>query len=198
MDEIKRRGRLGRKVAPGGFSLVEMLVVVSIIIILAVVTLPAFNSIAIGSNINRAGQILSDQMALARLTATTKNRDVEVRIFKIPGAQQDIWGGVQLWIAEQTASGSTNIPFGRLVALPDNIVIDVSRSPLLNGISGSSPLPQYGSRDYCGFRFRANGSLGIGASGFDNYLTVIRDGAPDNFYTIQVNPVTGKTTVYRP
>lgn len=198
MDEIEQIGRGGGSATPGGFSLVEMLVVVAIIITLAVVTVPAFNAIAIGSNINRAGQILSDQVALARLTATTRNRDVEVRIFEIPEASQTAWRGVQLYIVEQTASGPTNIPFGRLVTFPDGIVIDASRSPLSTGIAGNTHLPQYGTRDYCGFRFRANGSLGVGASGVDNYLTIIKEGAPDNFYTIQINPVTGKVSEYRP
>jgi prepilin-type N-terminal cleavage/methylation domain-containing protein len=65
-----------------GFSLVELLVVIAILVLLATVSLPAFNSITRGSNLQRAGQMIGDQFALARQEAVARNRDVIVQFYE--------------------------------------------------------------------------------------------------------------------
>lgn len=184
------------------FSLVELLVVIAIVMLLATLAVPAFHSIAVGSSINRAGQTIGDQIALARLTAVTKNREVQVRIFNLTNGVTAGWQGIQVWRVEQTATGTTNIPTSKLTLLPEGIIIDPATSPLLTAdanVNGTVSVPSRGNLSYCGFRFRASGATDNSVNFTNSYLTVRQAaGATNNFYTVQINPVTGKTAVYRP
>ena len=184
------------------FSIVELLVVIAVILLLTSLTIPAFNSIAVGSNLNRSGQLVGDQISLARLTAVTKNREMQVRLFAMTNGMTKGWRGIQVWRIEQTPAGPTNIPSGRLMVFPEGIAVDPARSPLLGAdaaVTGTLSLPAYGTLAYCGFRFRATGSTDSSVTASKNYLTLQQVGtASSNFYTIQVNPITGKTTVFRP
>jgi hypothetical protein len=86
--------------------------------------------------------------------------------------------------------------------LPEGVVIETDRSPLLDAdatVAGTETLPSLGSVNYQGFRFRPNGAMSAGVSASNNYLTLrpAQEGGA-NYYTVQVDPLTGKTTVYRP
>ena len=88
-----------------GFSLVELLTVMCIIIIITAVAIPAFNSITSGSNLNRAGQLISDQISLARQEATSKNRDVQVVFYNLTDGPTQGWRGIKLMRVDQTPTG---------------------------------------------------------------------------------------------
>lgn len=185
-----------------GFSLIELLTVLAIITALSSLAAPAFNSIAMGSRLSLAGQIVRDQFALARQEAVTKNREVQVRIFELPDGGR----GIQLWRADEDAAGIALHPVGRISVLPQGVTInsDIAVSPLLSagGISGQEQLPAYGEVNYTAFRFRPTGAADAGINPSNNYLTLQYAQAPGNppgnYYTLQVNPVTGKLTTYRP
>lgn len=193
------------------FSLVELLVVIAIVAILTSFAAPSLSSVISGSNLNRAGQLVNDQLALARQEAVTKNCDIHVRFFTLNTPGLSGVRGVQLWRVEESATGPVTNAFGRMVLLPDGVLINSnsSLSPLLSlssstgGISGSTNLPSYGNVSYKGFRIRANGSMD-NAIAANNYLTLQNANppptasAPDNYYTLQVNPITGKVISYRP
>lgn len=182
------------------FTLVELLVVMAIIILLSSVAIPALNSVAMGSNLNRAGQIIGDQIALARQEAVTKNREVQVRFYDV--ATNQSWRGVQIWRVEQTSTGAVNTPVSRLATLPEGIVInsDASLSPLLTADGTMSSVSN--SPPYRGFRFRANGATDSSITAANGYITLQQATAqgnpPANYYTVQINPMTGKVMVYRP
>jgi len=184
------------------FTLIELLVVVAIVLVLATLAMPAFNSIAVGSNLNRSGQLVGDQIALARLNAVTGNREVQVRLYNMTNGITKGWRGIQVWRVEQTASGPTNIPSGRLMVFPEGIVMDPDKSPLLAAdpnVAGTVTLPSHGTVTYSGFRFRPNGSTDSSISASNNYLTLQQaNTSPSNYYTVQINPITGKTTIFRP
>jgi hypothetical protein len=89
--------------------------------------------------------------------------------------------------------------------IPEGVVIssNTTVSPMLAVAStGSTNLPGYGNVQFASFRFRPNGSMESGFSSTNNSLTLQNANAvgdpPPNYYTIQVNPLTGKITVYRP
>ena len=203
MDEMRTNPKEG-----GGFTLVELLVVMTIIVILSTLSLPAFTTIIRGSTLTRAGQLISDQFALARQEAVTQNRDVQVRFYNLTSGVSTGWRGIQLLRIDQTPTGTGTTALSRVAVIPDGIVITTnldstnhSLSPL---ITGSNPvtLPGYGSASYSFFRFRANGSLENSVGATENYITLVNatgsGNPPANYYTIQINPLTGKTSVFRP
>lgn len=199
MDQMKKRGAILSRERKA-FTLLELLVVMAIVILLASMAVPAFNSITVGSNLNRAGQIVGDQIALARQEAVTKNREVQVRFYDV--ATNQSWRGIQIWRVEQTGTGTNNIAVNRMITLPDGIVINstTNLSPLLTAdgsLSGASNVPPYR-----GFRFRANGATDSSVTAANGYLTLQQANAqgnpPKNYYTVQINPMTGKVIAFRP
>lgn len=185
------------------FSLLELLVVIAIMIIVASLASAAFSSMIIGSNLNRGGLIIADQIAFAQQTAVARNREIEVRFFYLRQGGAPGWRGIQLVRIEDDGSQTV---MTRMSVVPDGICIsaDSDLSPLLmssTAIQGTASIPSYGNLDYRAIRFRPNGSVSR-SIGSDNFLTLQQAAALErplrNFYTVQVNPVTGKVTSYRP
>ena len=188
-----------------GFTLIELLTVMAVLSILIALTVPAVSTAVRGSNLNLAGQMVGDQFSLAWQEAVSKNYDVEVRFYELANGASTGWRGVQLWRIKQTPSGPITSVFSRVVWIPEGIRMTTNSnlSPLITESlrKGSVTLPTYGATPYSGFRFRANGSL-ESSVGDNNFVTLVNSidsgNLPANYYTIQINPLTGKTSVFRP
>jgi len=186
------------------FSLIELLVVVAIIALMTVVTLPSISGVNQAGAINRAGQTLGDLVILARQEAVSKNRDIEVRVIDLADPMYPGYRAIQLWIADEI--GASSAPLGKIQKFPEGIVLASNTlSPLLTSdtsVAGTTNFGALGSRPYKGFRVRASGALPPAIGSTNNFLTVqlARDAdiPPKNFYTIRVNPITGRVTVHRP
>jgi len=206
MDQVKPGFQHGARHGRA-FSIVELLVVMVILVILAAITLPAMNSMMGAANLSRAGVTVSDNLAKARQEAVARSREVEVQFYSIRSDPDQGWRAMQMFRVEQGASGRTLIPLSRVVSLPDGVMISSSAtlSPLLTAdtsIQGSTNLPGYGLTTYAGFRYRPNGTVGGAVTGTNNFLTLQNIKAagspPANYYTVQVNPMTGKVIAFRP
>ncbi len=180
------------------FSLIELLVVIAIAGVLAAVTLPAFNSIIQGSNVTAAGQMLASEIETGRQLAAVRNKTVEVRLMAKNG--ETAYSAVQLWWPSAIAQPAT--PASKPLALPQSIEVVSSMSPWVATLdTDTMTTGPYGN--YSVFRIRASGAVEpemTSGTKADLYMTVARGGknAPDNFATIQINPDTARTLLYRP
>jgi uncharacterized protein (TIGR02596 family) len=207
------------------FTLLEILVVISIIAIVSTFAIPAFASLIVGPTLNQASQTLVNQIGLARQYATTKNRSVEVRFirYRDPGTPGEAAGPASggqyraIQLLEVLESGAP-VSLGKPEFLPQNIILcGDGRSSLLDE-TGSLPqiphsalpvdgeLPRGIKRDYeyLSFRFLSNGSTTLAASQ-NWFITVLalRDQKgsttlPANFFILQIDPVSGAARSFRP
>jgi len=208
------------------FTLVELLVVISIIGILVTLLVPSFNGILGGNRLGTASEMVLGVFSSARQLAATKNREIEVRllVFKnpdFPSSSSNQIRGVQLMQVEESGTFSS-IEKPRLfpngIISGTSVVSGTSVSTLVSGTaiysSGDRPISTVGTiYHYYNFHVRPDGSfnlnnLGLPVSVTNYYLTLydekydakvqLTGSAPNNFSTIQIEPATGDTTLYRP
>ena len=113
------------------FSLVELLIVILIIGIIAGFAVPAVQGMLKGSQLSQASSQLVDTMALARQTALSKNKVVEVRLYRFadsesPGEdplkpETGHFRGIQTF---EISESGVLIPNSKLIRLPDNIMMN--------------------------------------------------------------------------
>ena len=115
---------------------------IAILAILMVMTVPSMGSLLDTNNVTRAGQMINDQIAMARQLASTRGQSVQVRFYK---------------------------PDGKVNA------------------------------DASFFLLRASGAVEPDL-GTNNDITVAntRRNPPVNYATIQVDPDSARTSIYRP
>lgn len=197
-----------------GFSLTEMLVVIAIMAILMAVVIPASTSMMGGMNIGSAAGTITDELNFARQTALARNRDVEVRFYKLGSkfdANNKQYRAFRSFLVDDLDSANWK-PLSRVKHLSEPIIIsdNTEYSSLLpsspgNGISdGNENLSNGVSAPYVSFRFRANGDTSLRPITKKWFLTIYSEkvkagaGLPPNYFTVQVDPVTGRTRSYRP
>jgi uncharacterized protein (TIGR02596 family) len=193
----------------------ELMVVIAIAAMLTAAAVPAFNTVSRNSRLTRGGQMLVDELALARQAALTGNRAVEVRFYHCAtnGARQ--YRAIQSFLIDDDTTGKAT-PIGRARFLPADIIMDAGDelSPLLKAERAKTawtdddpqiPLPDIGADyDASAFRFQPDGStnLPVTAQWFVTLHQALRGdnlGAlPDNYCVMQINPLNGTVQIYRP
>ncbi|PTX95319.1 hypothetical protein DB345_13670 [Spartobacteria bacterium LR76] len=196
-----------RTVGIQAFSLVELLVVIAIIALLMSFTSIAITSALTGSEMERAGQTVADAIKLARQEAVSKNREVQLVLLEMPqDAFPKAWRGVEIWRIDETVNGPVTNKVSRLQRLPSQMIVSSNSalSPLLSASStlqGTTNAAGLSGLSYRAIRFRPDGTL-AGANGTTNFLTIQSARAtgapPDNYFTVSINPLTGKVTTIRP
>lgn len=113
------------------FSLVELLIVILIIGIVAGFAVPAVQGMLRGSQLNQAAALLTDQMALARQTAISKNRMVEVRFYRfadneIPGekAEDPATGHFRAFQSFEVSEAGGFVALSKIIRFPDTIIMN--------------------------------------------------------------------------
>lgn len=196
-----------------GFSLTELLVVIAIMSILLATSMPSMNSLLENNNITQGGQLVADQFSVARQLASVRNRTVEVRLLRRTQTTSSStrYSAIQIWAPNATTGTMTAA--GRMIALPQNIVIseDNSFSPFLQKMtSGTMPSTAgtLANTAYRAFRIRPNGIIepvpGTTTDRSQLFFTVVNtkyataSNLPANYATVQINPDTGSTQIFRP
>ena len=244
-----------RSHASRAFSLVELLVVVAVIAIVAGFAVPAVTTMLKGSQLTQGSQMVVDQISLARQTALSRNRSVEVRFYKfgdpeIPGEKTDdpTSGFFRAMQVFEVLENGAALPLGPIQRLPMNVIMHEgepsTKTPLSTIITdqgangrtrftkaqvGQDPtapeLPGMPSADkksyeYVAFRFLPDGSTDLAPTGFKGdpkdttsdswYITLVNpkdakatklgvnEGEAGNYFTMQIDPITGTTRSYRP
>jgi len=199
------------------FTLIELLVVMALIVLLAVLTMPAVSSTLSGIKVTQGTQTFLDQVTLARQLALSQNRAVETRIYSyidpaIPGGKK-AFRAIQNFELEDDGTAK---PLDRMKKFPPDIILDTAAS--LSSLLGPSRIKQWTtndtkvtlagigtSYDANAIVFRPDGSTDLPAGGQSWYVTLhsenMGDGLaslPKNFSLIQIDPWTGRTYVFRP
>jgi uncharacterized protein (TIGR02596 family) len=200
----------------GGFTLVEILVVVAIIAIVATLVVPAVVSMTGGSQLKSATQKIVATLDLAHSAAVTRDQSMEIRFYSYPdpNSPASAFQYRALQIFQITDSGVPS-PLNAVVTLPTGIVVDSGTgSPLLSSLfsslpitTGSSlgPIPAVGTNyQEVSFRFLPNGGTNLAAT-TQWYLTLRKSNTPPvnnlppaDYVAIQIDPINGITTQYRP
>lgn len=185
------------------FSLVELLVVVAIMGVLIAVAFPAMTSLMQSNDLTRSGQMLADQVNLARQIASAQNTVVELRLIQLPGRTG--YTGIQLWKADSTGALK---PVRNIASLPSPMAI--SPNPAHSGAiselpTGSMPTgTSASSAPYVALQVRPTGFVTPILDMDALFFTVMRDtltansSLPPNYFMLQINPLTGAPLVYRP
>ena len=210
-----------------GFTLVEMLLVMAVIVVLLALIVPSTISLLRGSQVGQGGEVVVSQLELARQTALARNRSVQVRVCRPVNGQ--FTGMMPLFAAPATntdgsvkmsASGTVTTVYtqvGKPVSLPNAVIIDAGSklSTLLNpnGVtptSATSADPVWGSLgtnyQYVAFQFRPDGSTDLATSTSTPWFLTVHnatdgdalDTPPTNYCTIQIDPYNGHIQEFRP
>lgn len=209
------------RVATAAFTIAELLLVMAILCLVAVFTVPAINHLMAGSQLTRSADRIAGALSLARQTAISRNQAAEVRFYQygdpdVPGETAGNPGtgkfrAFQILAVEE--SGKAN-PVAKVETLPGlsivdanpelSSLLDASRSKTWTAADPQLPLPRVGTSYACrSFRFRPDGSTDLAPTG-SWFLTVHHATDPAsvppkfNFVTIQIEPVSGLTSTYRP
>jgi uncharacterized protein (TIGR02596 family) len=195
------------RIPPRAFSLIELLVIIGIIALLSVFAVPTLNSVLQGGQLSQATTQVIATLSHAMQRATSDNQAVDVRL--IAGSGGGKYRYLQLLVRQPDG---TFRPLDRLVKLPDTAQIATNPAltsffnrPVQTAGTNDPTLPDLGAGyRFVEFQIRPNRrlSLDIEKKWFITVFAEREDPAlsspPANFATIQIDPVNGGITFFRP
>ncbi|MES2310426.1 MAG: Verru_Chthon cassette protein D [Verrucomicrobiota bacterium] len=191
-----------------GFTLVESLVVLLIILLLSAGSFTAFQQITQSSGLVSGSQMVMDQFDLARQTAITRNRSVEVQIFQLPSEtfpEKKVYRALRLGVIDEHGTNYLS----KVQFFPQGIAVqeEPEESPLVMAHEvqgGETTLPSFGKIFYKQFRFRPNGSTDLKIFNQEGWYLLLRlekdsdEKASQKIFCIQIDPATGRSRSLRP
>jgi uncharacterized protein (TIGR02596 family) len=215
----------GRRAAIHGFSLLELLAVVAVIVIVAALVMPSVQGLAGSTNLKGSANSIVAQLDLARQTASARDRAVAVRLYQDTTKSPDTNGNspyrLLALVIPASADGSSSDEFIAIPqGLPGDVIIDSSTafSTVLNtglGAAGLRPIAATESasapasvrnQPYVQFIFLANGTVNLDSSQ-QWCLTLINEnkalknptsGPAANYVTLTINPQTSHVSTHQP
>jgi hypothetical protein len=209
------------------FTLIELLVVVAMIALIVAAMAPMVLGSLVSTRLTTAGQAVGGQISLARQLAVARSETVEVRFYEYedpetPGSRSSFRAMAIMSRRARTAAVENGLreQLTDTLYLPAGIVLGSSQklSPLL--ASGSIQTEQdlervikrSSSARFKAFLINPDGSTNLPLLMNGDYrpeqcyFTVAeervldddRGEIPKNFFTVQIDPSTGRTTTYRP
>lgn len=195
-----------------GFTLVEMMVVIAIIGLLLAVGAPGLSRAIQANRLTAAGEGLLFRVSLAQQLAVTESRPVEMRFYSYPVDGTTGVQATQMFFLNQSGGVATPVEAPAYLGEGSVVIPAGSLSPLLGALSGGAmnaatdePFKTK-SAQYQSLVFYPNGSTSINLPLRSSYVTLVSAGdqagagaaAPANYYTLQIDPVTGRGRSYRP
>jgi uncharacterized protein (TIGR02596 family) len=196
-------GIVPRRSRPPGFTLLEILLTVAILLLLLFLAILGFSREIDAAAIDSGTQMVDDCLAEARQDAVAQNTPVEVRLYAAPAGN-----GYSLLQLHWKNSDGTTPPISPPVILPGGAVIDATaaHSSLVTTNTATPPTDPGDSRlnatTRC-FHFLPDGSTDLATTG--EWTLTVRalsqsDPAhfPANWGCVKLDPVSGRAQIYRP
>jgi uncharacterized protein (TIGR02596 family) len=167
-----------------GFSLVELLVVISVIAIIAGFAVPAVTTMIRGSSLTQGSQAITDQIVLARQLALSRNRSMEVRFYKYADPEtpgEDVkdpkTGFFRACQTFEILDNGGALPTGSMTRLPVGVIMNedklstiLSQRPHEKPKSSDPALPDTQAQrnyEYVALRFLPDGSTDLPPTGVE-------------------------------
>lgn len=209
------------------FTLIEVLVVVAMIALIVAAMAPMVFSSLVSTRLTSAGETLGGQLSLARQMAVSRNESVEVRFYEYedpesPGSRSEFRAVAIMSLRDRPGAVDTGLreQLTDTYFLPSGIVLGktLALSPIL--ASGSIPsntdaekvIKRSNNARYKSIQINPDSStnltvlLGGTYQPEQTYFTVAEERVlsddrgviPDNFFVVQIDPDTARTSTYRP
>lgn len=190
-----------------GFSLIELLAVIGIIILLAALTIPAIGGMMEGMRVRQAGERLVDEFNHARASALARNEPAEVCFLRMP----DPSGGAAAYRAIRTRlirSDGTAYWISQTRRFPTGIILadSAARSSILGSQTPETIADVPGVIDGVYVRINPNGRTELGNGSLSGPMFVTAgperdlEGSgstmPDNFILVRIDARNGRVTSF--
>ena len=194
---------------PAGFSILELLFVMTIIGVLLFLSMGTLFPLAKSLSLTEGGESVAELILEARQQAVAKSSAVELRLYDLTSEDDDdIVTTIQLVVQRNDGTYQASNP------LLITGGVGISRDPRLTSFFHSSraaeklirgqagkALPGDSEATFVGFRFHPDGSTNLPDHKW--FLTLLAESEvdgpiPENFFTIQIDPLLGQIQVFRP
>ncbi|RBP41251.1 uncharacterized protein (TIGR02596 family) [Roseimicrobium gellanilyticum] len=199
------------------FTLIEMITVITVVAALMVIATPYLMETIQANRLTSAGEGLMFRIARLQQIVATTGKPGEIRFFKFENEDAEGFQAYQLF-AHNESTGQLTAVENPVYLRGDNLVfLEGQLSPLLDqaahgAASGSWPRPAADepfksmAAQYLRIAFYPDGSTSLVVPLRSSYLTLAAEAGtsrgmtapPPNYYTIQIDPVTGRAKSYRP
>jgi uncharacterized protein (TIGR02596 family) len=185
-----------------GFSLLELLFVLTIVAGLGTLSFAAYSAFSQASALSTGAQLVSDLLAEGREDAITQNITVEVRLYADATSAYRV---MQLhWLKPDGTKPALQLP----LFLPSAVAIDATAEhSTLIGLNTDTVAPDASDPRVNGatraVHFLADGSTDLDPA--ESWFLTLRAATqndpahfPDNWACLTINPATGKVAILRP